>query len=55
MGWVRAANVKDVNDGEILSVDLEGKEMMLIKKNNEVHALDRICTHELADLSLGFL
>lgn len=55
MGWVRAASVKDVNDGEILSVDLEGKEMMLIKKNNEVHALDRICTHELADLSLGFL
>ncbi|MEM3084536.1 MAG: non-heme iron oxygenase ferredoxin subunit [Nitrososphaerales archaeon] len=55
MVWIKAADVKDIGEGEILSVDLRGKELMLIKKNNTIHALDRICTHERADLSLGFL
>ena len=55
MGWIKAANLKDVQDGEILSIDLEGREMMLINKNNKIHALDRICTHERADLSTAFL
>jgi len=55
MGWVKAASVKDIRDGEILSVDLEGREMMLIKQNDKIRALDRICTHERADLSMGFL
>ena len=55
MGWVKAANAKDISEGEILSVDLEGREMMLIKQNNKISALDRVCTHERADLSLGFL
>lgn len=55
MGWVRAAGVHDISDGEILSVDLEGRELMLIKKDGKVYALDRICTHERADLSTGFL
>ncbi len=55
MEWVKAANSCDVNEGEILSVDLKGREMMIIKKNGIFHALDRICTHERADLSMGFL
>jgi nitrite reductase/ring-hydroxylating ferredoxin subunit len=55
MGWVKAANAKDISEGEILSVDIEGMGIMLIKKDGKVHALDRICTHERADLSMGFL
>ncbi|MEE8133042.1 MAG: Rieske 2Fe-2S domain-containing protein, partial [Nitrososphaerales archaeon] len=35
--------------------DLEGRELMLIKKDGNISALDRICTHERADLSMGFL
>jgi nitrite reductase/ring-hydroxylating ferredoxin subunit len=55
MGWVKAADAKDLSEDEMLSVDLEGKEMMLVKKNGKIYALDRICTHERADLSTGFL
>ena len=55
MEWVKAADVGDVVEGEILSVDLKEREMMLIKKNGIVYALDRICTHERADLTMGFL
>ncbi|MFQ5941280.1 MAG: Rieske (2Fe-2S) protein [Nitrososphaerales archaeon] len=54
MGWIKAANVKDISDVEVLSVDLEGREMMLIRKDNRIRALDRICTHERADLTMGF-
>lgn len=55
MEWIKVANVKDLNEGEILSVDLKGKEMMLVKKDDKIFALDRICTHERADLSMGFV
>ncbi len=55
MGWVKAANTKDISNEEIVSVDLEGRELMLIKKDGNISALDRICTHERADLSMGFL
>ena len=55
MGWVKAANTKDISNEEIVSMDLEGRELMLIKKDGNISALDRICTHERADLSMGFL
>ncbi len=55
MGWVKAANTKDISNEEIVSVDLEGRELMLIKKDGNISALDRIFTHERADLSMGFL
>ncbi|NMJ87371.1 MAG: non-heme iron oxygenase ferredoxin subunit [Thaumarchaeota archaeon] len=55
MRWIKTVNITDIKNEEIFSLDLEGREMMLIKKNTEVFALDRICTHERADLSMGFL
>lgn len=55
MGWVKAANSDDLSEGEIQSVDISDKEIMLVKKDGKIYALDRICTHERADLSMGFL
>lgn len=55
MGWMKACDLKSIGDGELLGVDIDGKEIMLVNKNGKIYALDRICTHERADLSLGFL
>ncbi len=53
--WVRVCSVNELKEGEITAIDVNGKEIMLIKYNNIIHALDRICTHQYADLSMGFI
>ncbi len=55
MVWVKACDLKSLGNGELLGVDIDSKEIMLANKNGRIYALDRICTHERADLSLGFL
>lgn len=55
MGWIKACDLKSVGNGELLPLDIAGKEIMVVNKNGKIYALDRICTHERADLSLGFL
>lgn len=55
MGWVKACDLKSLGKEELLGVDIEDKKILLVNKNDRVYALDGICTHELADLSLGFL
>ncbi len=55
MGWTKACDLKNVGDGELLGIDLAGNEIMVVNKNGKIYALNRICTHERADLSLGFL
>ena len=36
-------------------VDVAGKRLMIVNVEGSLYAVDRICTHETADLSLGFL
>ena len=36
-------------------IDVSGKRLMIVNVDGELHAVDRICTHEEADLSTGFL
>ncbi len=55
MVWVKACDLKSLGNGELLGVDIDSKEIMLANKNGKIYALDRVCTHERADLSLGFL
>lgn len=40
---------------ERLDIDIEGKKIMLIRRDGIIYALDRICTHQYADLSNGFI
>jgi nitrite reductase/ring-hydroxylating ferredoxin subunit len=54
-GWVKACNVDEVPEGTMKSVDLDGRQLMVINLEGQYYALDRTCTHETADLSLGFL
>ncbi len=51
---VKVCRLDDVRD-EITSVDVEGRKIMLIRKGENIYALDRICTHRYADLANGFI
>lgn len=51
--FIKVCKLSDLN--ERLSIDIEGKNIMLIKKDNTIYALDRICTHQYADLANGFI
>ena len=37
------------------AIDVGGKRLMIVNVEGQLHAVDRICTHEEADLSTGFL
>jgi nitrite reductase/ring-hydroxylating ferredoxin subunit len=37
------------------AVNLGDKKVMIVNVNGELYATDRVCTHETADLSTGFL
>jgi nitrite reductase/ring-hydroxylating ferredoxin subunit len=39
----------------MLSFDFEGKKLLITNLGGKIYATDRICTHEEADLSSGFL
>jgi nitrite reductase/ring-hydroxylating ferredoxin subunit len=45
----------ELAEGTIATVDLEGTHILLAKIGGEVYAVSGTCTHEEADLGLGFL
>ena len=53
--YVKACELSDVPPGSMHAVNLGEKELMIINVDGELHATDRVCTHETADLSTGFL
>ncbi len=50
---VKACKISDIND--ILSIDINAYKIILVKRGNNIYALDRICTHRYADLANGFI
>ena len=55
-GWVRAAAKADVEEGKVLGVKLNGKDIAIYHlPGGEFCATDNICTHEYALLSEGWL
>lgn len=55
MRFVEAMKLADLAEGSIATVDLEGKHLLLSKIGGEVSAVSGTCTHEEADLGLGFV
>ncbi len=55
MNWIKVCSRHDLKENEILGIDFDGIKLMLILQNDTIYALDRICTHMDADLSMGFL
>lgn len=53
--WVDAAALADVPEGDVIGVQVAGKEIALYEVEGEVFATDNVCTHGHARLSDGFL
>jgi len=54
-GWVRAAAVADVSDGEVVGVAVCDADIALYNIGGKIYATANICTHALARLSDGFV
>ncbi len=53
--WVEVCSTADVEEGRPLRVDVEDRQLIVVKLDDGYHALDGICTHEYAELWLGFI
>ena len=53
--WTDAAALADVPEGDVMAVQVAGKEIALYEVDGEVFATDNICTHGAARMSDGFL
>jgi 3-phenylpropionate/trans-cinnamate dioxygenase ferredoxin component len=55
MGWVRAASLGELPEGETLAVEVEGKSVCLARCDGEVYAFADNCSHRDFPLSQGEL
>lgn len=53
--WIDAAAVADVPPGDVIGINVAGKEIALYAVDGQVYATDNLCTHGQARLSDGFL
>ncbi len=53
--WVEACGVSDVEEGRPYHVEVNGAQLIVAKVSDNYYALDGICTHEYAELWLGFI
>ncbi|MBI2184717.1 MAG: non-heme iron oxygenase ferredoxin subunit [Thaumarchaeota archaeon] len=52
---VEVCDVNDLPSGSMKGLEYEGKRILVVNHNGQIHAMDGTCTHEEADLSIGFL
>jgi naphthalene 1,2-dioxygenase system ferredoxin subunit len=53
--WIDAAALADVPAGDVIGVNVAGKDIALYEVEGEVFATDNVCTHGHARMSDGFL
>ena len=53
--WMDVMALEDVFEGEVMAVNVPGKEIALYEVQGELYATDNLCTHGAARLSDGFL
>ena len=53
--YAKVCESSDVPPGTMLPVDVGMTRLMIVNVDGKLFAVDRICTHEEADLSTGFL
>ncbi|MGI0086426.1 MAG: Rieske (2Fe-2S) protein [Nitrosotalea sp.] len=51
----RVGNMRDIRDGKITRVDVEGKSILLIKKGSEIYAIGLVCGEGCGPLYEGML
>lgn len=54
-GWVTVARREDLADGDVLGLDVAGREIALYDADGNLYATDNVCTHAYARLSDGWL
>ncbi|HEV2301553.1 MAG TPA: non-heme iron oxygenase ferredoxin subunit [Stellaceae bacterium] len=55
ISWVHAARRADLAEGEVLGVEIAGRQIALYDCDGTLYATDNICTHAYARLSDGWL
>jgi nitrite reductase/ring-hydroxylating ferredoxin subunit len=53
--FIPALKVVELPEGEMTTVDLAGSHILLAKLEGEVSAVSGTCTHQEADLGIGFI
>jgi len=53
--YVKACDLSDVPPGTMFRLDIGELQIMICNVDGTLYAVNRICTHETADLSTGFL
>jgi len=54
-GYVKVCDLSDTPPGTMIPFDIGEVKLMIVNSDGTLYAVDRICTHETADLSRGFL
>jgi nitrite reductase/ring-hydroxylating ferredoxin subunit len=54
-GFQRVANKRDIKEGGLLGVELEGNNIVLAMIKGQVFAMDAVCSHQGAPLEEGTL
>ncbi len=54
MAWVDVCSVEEVVEDRINAFDTPGRRILVMNVGGKMAALDATCTHEDADLGLGF-
>ena len=52
---VDVAADSDIRDGELLMVQVDGSDVLLVRHDGDLHAMQGICSHEYFELDKGFL
>ncbi len=55
MVWIKICKVDVLNNGKLVEFDYNDKKILVTRIQDKIYTTDRICTHEYADLSTGFL
>ena len=53
--WLKLCDENEIKEDTILSKDVSGHQLMACKISDGISVTSRICTHEDADLSCGFV
>ncbi len=54
-GFMKVCQLSDIPPGTMYPADIGELRVMIVNVEGKLYAVDRICTHETADLSTGFL
>jgi len=49
----KAAELSQISDGEALGIEVEGKDVALVRVGDDVYAIEDMCSHAMIPLSEG--